>query len=128
MKQMGLGLRMYAQDYDESFSNIREYSDPNVGCCNLDLTWKNVIMPYVKNKQVFGCPSNKSVRFTPGNKATQNPNGQGEGWYYDPDAIMPISYGMNSTVTTWVPANSMRHSGLSAKNSSNAFLTPSAFE
>jgi prepilin-type N-terminal cleavage/methylation domain-containing protein len=105
MKQMGLALRMYGQDYDETYPNIRLYIDPNVSCCNLDLTWKNVIQPYVKNKGVFGCPSNKSVRTTPGDRATRDPKGQGEGWLYEPDAIMPVSYGMNSTVTTWVPAN-----------------------
>src|SRR5947209_7192066 len=77
MKQMGLALRMYSQDYDETYSNIREYSDPAVGCCNLDLTWKNVIQPYVKNKAVFACPSNKSVRFTKGDKVAKNANGQG---------------------------------------------------
>lgn len=105
MKQIGLALRMYAQDYDEKYSNIREYSDPSVGCCNQSLTWKNVIQPYIKNKGVFGCPSNKSVKFTPGDKVNKNPNGQGEGWLYDPEGVMPISYGMNSTVTTWLPAN-----------------------
>src|SRR5205814_958544 len=105
MRQIGLGLRMYSQDYDETYPNIRLYIDPGVGCCNLDLTWKNVIQPYIKNKQVFGCPSNKSVRSTPGNLATKNPNGQGEGWFFEKDATMPVSYGMNSTVTTWLPAN-----------------------
>ncbi len=105
MKQMGLALRMYGQDYDETYPNIRLYINPNVGCCNEDLTWKNVIMPYVKNKGVFACPSNKSVTFTPGNKTTLNQNGQGEGWLYEQDGIMPVSYAMNSTVTTWLPAN-----------------------
>jgi prepilin-type N-terminal cleavage/methylation domain-containing protein/prepilin-type processing-associated H-X9-DG protein len=104
MKQIGLALRMYAQDYDETFSNIR-LGDWSGGCCNQDLIWKNVIQPYIKNKQIFACPSNPSAVLTPGNKITKVTNGQGEGWLYEPDAVMPISYGMNSTVTTWVPAN-----------------------
>src|SRR5215470_5802018 len=64
MKQMGLALRMYGQDYDESYPNIRQF-DPTNGnaCCNQCLTWKNVTIPYIKNKGIFGCPSNKSVTF-----------------------------------------------------------------
>jgi prepilin-type N-terminal cleavage/methylation domain-containing protein/prepilin-type processing-associated H-X9-DG protein len=107
MKQIGLALRMYNQDYDEKFPNIRLYGGPTsaTACCNLCQTWKNVVQPYIKNKGVFGCPSNKSVTFKPGNKATLTPNGQGEGWLYEPDSIMPISYAMNSTIQTWVPAS-----------------------
>lgn len=105
MKQIGLALRMYSTDYDEKFPNCRIYIDPSVGCCNLSMTWKNVCQPYIKNKGIWGCPSNRSTTFAPGDKATQNSNGQGEGWFYEPDAIMPVSYGMNTTVTTWVPAN-----------------------
>src|SRR5258708_31181259 len=50
MKQIGLALRMYSQDYDEKFPNIRIFSDPGVNCCNQSLTWKNVVQPYIKNK------------------------------------------------------------------------------
>lgn len=105
MKQIGLALRMYGQDYDETYPNIRLYSDPHLACCNADLTWKNVVQPFIKNKGVYACPSNKFVNFRPGNKATLNSNGQGEGWLYEADGIMPVSYAMNSTVTTWLPTN-----------------------
>lgn len=104
MKQLGLALRMYSQDYDETNPNIR-LADYSGGCCNQDLIWKNVVMPYIKNKPVFACPSNPYSLLDPGNKATLTNNGQGEGWLYEPDAVMPIGYGMNSTVTTWLPAN-----------------------
>jgi len=104
MKQMGLALRMYAQDYDETFPNIRLYEGTG-NCCNQDLIWKNVVQPYIKNKQIFACPSNAYSVLDPGNRVTKVNNGQGEGWLYEPDAVMPVGYAMNSTVTTWLPAN-----------------------
>lgn len=105
MKQIGLAIKMYSVDYDEKYPTIRQYIDPNVGCCNGSYNWKNEVQPYIKNKQVFACPSNRSVTFTPGNKTTLASNGQGEGWLWESDSIMPISYAMNSTLTTWVPDN-----------------------
>ena len=58
-KQIGLGSMMYAQDYDETF--------PFVGCYGCNGTGPDAnnptclphgkIYPYVKNAQVFDCPS-----------------------------------------------------------------------
>ncbi|MGC8666716.1 MAG: DUF1559 domain-containing protein [Chthonomonadales bacterium] len=104
MRQLGTALRMYGQDYDETYPNIRIWA-PGNGDLNKGLIWKNVVMPYIKNKQIFACPSNPYAKLTPGNKATQNPNGQGERWMFEADSLMPIGYGMNSTVTTWLPVN-----------------------
>lgn len=51
LKQLGLGLLMYAQDYDErtpiAFSGINWWNG----------TWKERIHPYVKNYQIYDCPS-----------------------------------------------------------------------
>lgn len=66
-KQMGLGLMMYVQDYDETYPYWSWWysSDPG-GCprgdrpdaCNQwGSMWFNAIYPYVKNAQVFTCPS-----------------------------------------------------------------------
>lgn len=49
LKQIGLGVMMYVQDYDERFPY---YYYPTEGD-----TWIDVIQPYVKSKQVFHCPS-----------------------------------------------------------------------
>jgi prepilin-type N-terminal cleavage/methylation domain-containing protein/prepilin-type processing-associated H-X9-DG protein len=46
-KQLALGVLMYAQDYDEMLC-ARYYTG---------YQWANVIEPYVKNWQVFVCPS-----------------------------------------------------------------------
>jgi len=52
-KQLGLGVMMYVQDYDEIYprTSYLDGAGPN------DYTWTYVIQPYVKNVQVFVCPS-----------------------------------------------------------------------
>jgi prepilin-type N-terminal cleavage/methylation domain-containing protein/prepilin-type processing-associated H-X9-DG protein len=68
-KQIGLASMMYVQDYDETF-----YSQPWPGGCPMARTgywidggptqpqqhWATLIYPYVKNGQVFHCPSYSS--------------------------------------------------------------------
>ena len=49
LKQIGLGVMMYAQDYDEKYNFAY--------CINPTVTWPNLLMPYVKNAQLFTCPS-----------------------------------------------------------------------
>jgi prepilin-type processing-associated H-X9-DG protein len=43
IKQLDLGMLMYAQDYDDHFP--------------LPKSWNDGLMPYVKNEEVFRCPS-----------------------------------------------------------------------
>ena len=50
LKQIGLGLLQYAQDYDERMA-------PMVNQSNGFQFWPNLIFPYVKSKQIFDCPS-----------------------------------------------------------------------
>jgi prepilin-type N-terminal cleavage/methylation domain-containing protein len=92
MRQMGLALRMYSQDYDETFPNIRLYgldgTDPNATV----ITWRNVVVPYIKSVGIYRCPSNPKSR-----------ENDGDGWQTAANKIMPRSYGMNATDTTWVP-------------------------
>ncbi len=53
-KQIGMGLMMYAQDYDERFPRVYTAS---FGVNNGPRDWKSDINPYVKNVGVFRCPS-----------------------------------------------------------------------
>ncbi len=48
LKQIGLAQMMYAQDYDESLPNHTEVAGQD---------WPLMIVPYVKNGQIFRCPS-----------------------------------------------------------------------
>jgi prepilin-type processing-associated H-X9-DG protein len=43
IKQLGLGLTMYAQDYDDRFPPASQ--------------WRAEVFPYIKNEQVFNCPA-----------------------------------------------------------------------
>jgi prepilin-type N-terminal cleavage/methylation domain-containing protein/prepilin-type processing-associated H-X9-DG protein len=57
VKQLVLAVQMYAQDYDEVLpADDRDYNadgDENAG----DGTFRSMLIPYVKNVQIFFCPS-----------------------------------------------------------------------
>jgi prepilin-type N-terminal cleavage/methylation domain-containing protein/prepilin-type processing-associated H-X9-DG protein len=71
LKQLGNAFLMYVQDYDEtypqSFIDGPPYGSPTVRAFAQAIngtygpltggTWGSVLQPYVKNVQVFGCPS-----------------------------------------------------------------------
>jgi prepilin-type N-terminal cleavage/methylation domain-containing protein/prepilin-type processing-associated H-X9-DG protein len=59
LKQIGLGLMQYAQDYDET-NPMRWWDANGSGGGNpdgLDYVWQDAIFSYVNNRQVFTCPS-----------------------------------------------------------------------
>ncbi len=56
VKQIMLGVLMYAQDYDEMLPN-EQYNFGGGGNAAGDGTWRGAIFPYVKNAQLFECPS-----------------------------------------------------------------------
>jgi prepilin-type N-terminal cleavage/methylation domain-containing protein/prepilin-type processing-associated H-X9-DG protein len=49
LKQIGIAVMMYVQDYDETYPAANLYATPQ-------RFWYNVIDPYAKSKQVFVCP------------------------------------------------------------------------
>ena len=55
VKQLALGLLMYVQDYDEMFG----YGGGYGGTATSAAQWPIAIQPYVKNWQLFRCPSNQ---------------------------------------------------------------------
>ncbi|MCX7598387.1 MAG: DUF1559 domain-containing protein [Armatimonadetes bacterium] len=48
LKQVGLGALMYAQDYDEILP---------CGDRTAQVWWYEIIQPYIKNRQIYVCPS-----------------------------------------------------------------------
>ena len=63
LKQIGLGVLQYAQDYDEILPS------PSYGSSSAQLTatqrpkWNDVIQPYIKSTQLFVCPSHSDITF-----------------------------------------------------------------
>ncbi|MDF2439708.1 MAG: hypothetical protein JWN98_692 [Abditibacteriota bacterium] len=55
MKQIGLGLLQYSQDYDEKL--VRAWSGSKTGSDSNSNRWMDAIYSYVKSEQVFNCPS-----------------------------------------------------------------------
>ncbi len=66
MKQIALAQLMYAQDYDErtvrwiGYVDAGDYNPPQFSY------WYEYIMPYVKNEQIFVCPSAGDKALDPG--------------------------------------------------------------
>jgi len=53
LKQMALGVLMYAQDYDEGLPvGVRTTESTPAS-----LWWYDIVQPYVKNQQILACPS-----------------------------------------------------------------------
>ena len=55
LKQIGLGLFQYSQDYDEKFPPVG-IKDANINQQN-PLGWADTLFPYLKSQQVFWCPT-----------------------------------------------------------------------
>ncbi len=51
LKQIGIGVHMYAQDYDERLPNAAILSGAAI------YTFNEVLDPYIKNTQIWQCPS-----------------------------------------------------------------------
>ena len=55
LKQLGLGLLMYSQDYDERLpASYQWVTEPNQWPL---FSWRHAMLPYIKNSQIHVCPS-----------------------------------------------------------------------
>ena len=89
MRQIGTGVMMYVQDWDESYPMSRLILLPHFSYCNQRIvTWKHEILPYVKNIDVFKCPSNPNNKFP-----DETRNATAEGY-----ATFPVSYAYNGAI------------------------------
>jgi len=74
MRQLGTGVMLYTQDYDETYPMVVNYA----AAVNApDRMWTATVQPYLKNEKVFLCPSAENARFAP--------DWAGRGW-------LPIGY------------------------------------
>ena len=88
MKQIGLGILMYAQDYDERFPLQYHHAGAESRWTLIEpggrSIWFVYVEPYLKNRQILSCPSAEgetySIQDDGGSSSTNNP---------------PLSYGWN---------------------------------
>lgn len=52
LKQIGLSIMQYAQDYDEKMVFVSNYDNDGT-----TMTWLDTLNPYTKSYQIFACPS-----------------------------------------------------------------------
>src|SRR5262249_53156274 len=107
MKQIGLGLMQYAQDNDEYFPVRYGSSNPGDFIDGRQRTWKDMLMPYIKNRDVYRCPSNPAARladtkgYFPAGYSMFLPNGPFsifEGGAAYPQHLAGIGYPANSII------------------------------
>ena len=93
LKQIGLGIIQYTQDYDEKY--------PLADTGSQTFSWRRVIYPYVKSTQIFACPSNTNVSFnnTASPQLVANDSSSGNmttaGLNPNTDPVFPRSYAIN---------------------------------
>jgi len=61
LKQIGTGMMMYAQDYDEKGATLSVGGTAPCFNVNAGESWEGRAQPYIKNWAVFRCPSNSNV-------------------------------------------------------------------
>ncbi len=59
LRQIGLGVMQYTQDFDEKYPMHYDASAGN------QKVWLDFIQPYLKSAGVFNCPSRSNIVFTP---------------------------------------------------------------
>jgi len=64
MKQIGLGLMMYAEDYDQTLPSSYYYLN-GASSGGGYMHWSGMIMPYVKNEKLFVCPESPFGGYAP---------------------------------------------------------------
>ncbi len=101
-KQIGLGVMMYCQDYDEMYP-CNNWDTPPLGITDTDSrdpnypaanSWMWHIMPYIKNKQIFVCPSDPDPKSGWTGYDATNPADCNEAW----GIPTPISYNSNDQI------------------------------
>jgi prepilin-type N-terminal cleavage/methylation domain-containing protein len=76
LKQIGIGLAQYMSDFDGYMMG----SEANAAVSGANISWPTQVHPYVKNGQVFICPSGEKSTFSP-NPRLVNPSSGGRSRY-----------------------------------------------
>jgi prepilin-type N-terminal cleavage/methylation domain-containing protein/prepilin-type processing-associated H-X9-DG protein len=115
-KQLGLGAMMYLQDYDEMYV-CNSWDTPPLGVGGHDspegpnylsgTQWPWRIMPYLKNKQIFVCPSDPAQGLNGWRGYQATGTGCDTAW----GVPTPISYGHNQHLFGYGAAQTIGQTG-----------------
>ena len=61
LKQIALAAIMYSQDYDETYPSAWRDVDGSGDWSAGDYSWRVMLLPYIRNVQIFQCPSYRSA-------------------------------------------------------------------
>ena len=64
LKQIGLGMIQYSQDYDERLPDAWYGTSNGASAPGGNYKWMDAIFSYVKSTQIFTCPSASELKFT----------------------------------------------------------------
>ncbi len=99
LKQIGLSIAMYVQDYDETYPMAyMAYSAPQPDWTGNNTAtptyWYMILQPYVKNKQLFVCPTAGKIQGSGGygwnicgTKYTGSSDGTGNGFGFNAGSV-----------------------------------------
>jgi prepilin-type N-terminal cleavage/methylation domain-containing protein/prepilin-type processing-associated H-X9-DG protein len=62
LKQIGLGMLQYSQDYDERMVPYSDQAVANTPTAGYYFTWGQLVQPYLKSQQILRCPSDSTVQ------------------------------------------------------------------
>ena len=102
LKQIGLAMLMYAQDYDNMLPDslmMRNFSDSSAWW----MPWYWCIYPYVKNLQVFDCPSWGFARTAYPPISGLSPSGIRTGGYGNIREVMGYAGSIGYRAADWGP-------------------------
>jgi prepilin-type N-terminal cleavage/methylation domain-containing protein/prepilin-type processing-associated H-X9-DG protein len=114
-KQIGTAVMMYAQDYDETFPHVSFAVWPGSINQLRNPKWQDVILPYIKNEQVFTCPSDSHLlrlfqslaSGRTGTSTTTSPGGSySANYFYEASGLANPPFGRNMAQMA-VPADTV---------------------
>ncbi|MFP3903671.1 MAG: DUF1559 domain-containing protein [Armatimonadota bacterium] len=86
IKQLCLAVQQYTSDYDEMFVPAITYPP-----AYSNILWSGMVLPYVKNEQIFACPSATNHKFTPIANSDRGSMSIGYNWYFQTDVGRDLS-------------------------------------
>ncbi len=106
LKQIGLGIMQYTQDYDEKFP-LAIVNAAGVASPSVPYGWSDAIQPYVKSTQLYQCPSEST-------SAPVGASGSAFAGQSDPTQVGYIDYSYNMMLSSDSQGNYIRGLSLAA--------------